>query len=552
MFFGPRKWLFDASKANNGDILTMKDVILGIDLGTTFSAMAVVDQFGKSTVLPNADGHPTTPSVVHFYDKGSCVVGEEAVKSVVADPANSIQFVKRLMGEDIRMEFYGEEYTPQAISGLILKKLKADAEEALGHGIEKAVITVPAYFNSAQRSATAEAGRLAGFEVLSMINEPTAAAIAHGLEKFGDERRVLVFDLGGGTFDVTIMDIGGITFKTIASDGNAELGGKDWDDRLVNHVAEAFASKHGSDPRDEPQPYQELYERCLAAKIALSSKPKAVIPVNFKGNREAITVTREEFEAMSSDLVRQCEDTANLLLDSQEMSWDDIDEVLLVGGSTKMPMIREMVERLASNASFPGVSPDEGVAVGANLAGVLRHQPKHPALRSVRQALKDRAKGAKAKAEPAANPPNPEPQGIPEVEIQDSCTHPLGVVALDSELNEMIVTLIEKSTPVPCECQGRFAYAYDGMTAVQVEVTEGQGESRDEVFVVGQIVLEDLPPRPRGTPIDVTYRYNVNQILEVDVVDVETQTTRSARLHLLGELLDLEAAEDQVSETQVR
>lgn len=536
----------------------MNDVILGIDLGTTFSAMAVVDQFGKSTVLPNADGYPTTPSVVHFYEQGSCVVGEEAVKSVVADPGNSIRFVKRLMGDDIKLDFYGDEYTPQAISALILKKLKADAEEALGHTIEKAVITVPAYFNSAQRSATAEAGRLAGFDVLSMINEPTAAAIAHGLEKFGDERRVLVFDLGGGTFDVTIMDIGGITFKTIASDGNAELGGKDWDDRLVNHVAEAFAAKHNEDPRDEPQPYQELYERCLAAKIALSSKPKAVIPVNYKGNREAITVTRDEFEAMTHDLVQQCEETANLLLASQNMSWEDVDEVLLVGGSTKMPMIRSMVEQLASKATFPGVSPDEGVAVGANLAGVLRHQPKHPALKSVRQALKDRAKGQTPKRpeKPQSTTPTREPptvpQGIPNVDIQDSCTHPLGVVALDADLNEIIVTLIDKSTPVPCECQGRFAYAYDGMTAVQVEVTEGQGAHRDEVFVVGQIVLEDLPPRPRGTPIDVVYRYNVNQILEVDVVDVETQNSRSARLHLLGELLDMEAAEDQVSETQVR
>ena len=528
----------------------MDKLILGIDLGTTYSTMAVLNQFGKSTIVPNADGHPTTPSVVHFYEPGACVVGEEAVKSVVADPPNSIRFVKRLMGEDITMEFHGEEYTPQAISALILKKLKADAEEALGQDIEDAVITVPAYFNSAQRAATAEAGRLAGLNVLSMINEPTAAAIAHGLEKFGDERRVLVFDLGGGTFDVTVMDIGGITFKTVASDGNAELGGKDWDDRLVNYVAEFFAEKHNVDPRDDPQPFQELYERCLAAKLALSTKPKAVIPVNYQGKREAITVTRETFESITADLVAQCEDTTNLLLESQDLSWDDIDEVLLVGGSTKMPMIRDMVERLAENAFFPGISPDESVAVGANLAGVLRHQPKHPALKSVRQALKDRASQKKKKT--SSPPEEPKQETIPSVEIQDACTHPLGVIALDSDLNEMIVTIIDKATPVPAERQGRFAYAYDGMTAVQVEVTEGAGSNRDEVFVVGQIVLDDLPPRPRGTPIDVIYRYNVNQILEVDVVDVETQTAQSARLHLLGELLDMEAAEDQVSETEVR
>ncbi len=526
----------------------MDKLILGIDLGTTYSTMAVLNQFGKSTIVANADGHPTTPSVVHFYEPGACVVGEEAVKSVVADPPNSIRFVKRLMGEDISMAFHGEEYTPQAISALILKKLKADAEEALGQEIEDAVITVPAYFNSAQRAATAEAGRLAGLNVLSMINEPTAAAIAHGLEKFGDERRVLVFDLGGGTFDVTVMDIGGITFKTVASDGNAELGGKDWDDRLVNHVAEAFVEKHGIDPRDDPQPFQELYERCLAAKLALSTKPKAVIPVNYQVNREAITVTRETFEAISADLVAQCKDTTNLLLESQGLSWNDIDEVLLVGGSTKMPMIREMVEGLAENAVFPGISPDESVAVGANLAGVLRHQPKHPALQSVRQALKDRASGKKKTPPPEL----PAKESIPSVEIQDACTHPLGVIALDGDLNEMIVTIIDKATPVPAERKGRFAYAYDGMTAVQVEVTEGAGTNRDEVFVVGQIILDDLPPRPRGTPIDVVYRYNMNQILEVDVVDVETKTAQSARLHLLGELLDMEAAEEQVSETEVR
>ncbi|MAY82116.1 MAG: hypothetical protein CL930_15220, partial [Deltaproteobacteria bacterium] len=526
----------------------MNDVILGIDLGTTFSAMAVVDQFGKATIVANGEGHPTTPSVVHFYEAGACIVGEEAIKSVVADPGNSIRFVKRLMGEDLSLNFYGEEFTPQAISALILKKLKEDAEEVLGHEISTAVITVPAYFNSAQRAATAEAGRLAGLNVLSMINEPTAAAIAHGLERFGDDRRMLVFDLGGGTFDVTIMDIAGITFTTVASDGNAELGGKDWDDRLVEYVAQQFMEKHGVDPRDDPQPYQELYERCLAAKIALSTKPKAVIPINYQGNREAITVTQTTFEAITRDLVKQCEDTANLLLESANLNWSEIDEVLLVGGSTKMPMIRRMVESLAGKADFPVVNPDESVAVGATLAGVLRHQPKHPALRKVRKALKRRATEQTDRQQVATDATNEieedvvdeatEP-GIPEVTINDVCTHPLGVVALDDNLNEMIVMLIDKATPVPCERKGRFAYAYDGMTAVQVEVTEGTGRNREEVFVVGQIVLEDLPPRPRGTPIDVIYRYNVNQILEVDVVDVETESVRSARLHLSWNRLQL-------------
>ena len=282
------------------------DIVLGIDLGTTFSSMAVVDRFGKASIVPNAEGHAATPSVLHFYDYDACVVGDEAVKMVVVDPSNVVRFIKRQMGEaDFTLEFFGRPYTPQELSALILRKLKDDAEEALGQEMRDAVITVPAYFNSAQRAATAEAGQIAGFNVLSIINEPTAAAISDGLDRLGGQRKLMVFDLGGGTFDVTLMEINGISFRTIASDGNAELGGKDWDDRLLNSVAEQFAERFGVDPRDEAQPYQELYERCLHAKISLSTKPRAVIPVNFRGQRMVVSVTREEFEQLPVDLDRQ-------------------------------------------------------------------------------------------------------------------------------------------------------------------------------------------------------------------------------------------------------
>src|SRR5690606_7119863 len=214
------------------------DIVLGIDLGTTFSAMAVVNAYGKPEIVPNAEGFPTTPSVVHFYDEDACVVGDEAVKMVVIDPENVVRFVKRHMGEeDFTLEFFGRTYTPQEISALILRKLKEDAEELLGREVRDAVITVPAYFHSAQRGATAEAGSIAGLNVLSIINEPTAAAIAYGLDRLGGHRRLLVLDLGGGTFDVTVMQIEGSKLTTLAADGNAELGGKDWDDRLLNHVA---------------------------------------------------------------------------------------------------------------------------------------------------------------------------------------------------------------------------------------------------------------------------------------------------------------------------
>ncbi len=553
------------------------DVVLGIDLGTTFSAMAVVDRFGKPLVVTNSEGRPITPSVVHFYDHDACVVGDEAVKMVVLDPANVVRFIKRSMGEpDFALEFFGRSYSPQELSAIILKKLKEDAEEALGIEIRDAVITVPAYFQSPQREATREAGTIAGLNVLSIINEPTAAAISYGIERLGGHRRILVFDLGGGTFDVTVMEIKGISFRTLSSDGNAELGGKDWDDRLVNHVAERFVERFGLDPRDETQPYQELYERCLSAKIALSTKPKAVVPVNFQGQRMVVTVTREEFDAMTADLVEQCAETTHIVLRDAGMTWADLDEVLLVGGSTRMPMIRDRLRRMAGRVEASGVNPEECVALGAALAGVLRHRPDHPALVPHRQALARRAKdtteGRASTEAPGADPtapslpgagvisqpgahaahkpaplaaPSPAAAedpvhmgyiGLPPVQVVDATSHPLGIVVLDRAHKERVVTLIPKATAVPCEKRGRFAYAYDNMTAVRVEVTEGAGSSRDEVKVIGEVILDDLPPRPKGTPIDVIYRYGLNQILEIDIVDVETKRVRRARMDLKGEL----------------
>lgn len=562
------------------------DIVLGIDLGTTFSAMAVVDRFGKPVIVTNAEGQPTTASVVHFYDREACVVGEEAVKMVVVDPANVVRFIKRSMGEpDFSLEFFSHSYTPQEMSAIILKKMRDDAEEALGQPVTDAVITVPAYFNSAQRGATAEAGSIAGLNVLSIINEPTAAAIAYGLERLGGNKRLLVFDLGGGTFDVTIMEIRGISFRTIASDGNAELGGKDWDDRLLNHVAEQFADRFGLDPRDDPQPYQELYERCLHAKISLSTKPKAVIPVNFRGHRMVVTVTRDEFERMTQDLVEQCADTCDLVLDKAGMKWADLDEVLLVGGSTRMPMIRDTLRRLAGRVEAAGVNPEECVALGAALAGVLRHRPDHPALVPHRQALARRARDLRrggslppppdteARPDPttpdarrgvvdAATAPPPTAGGreggmgylgLPPVKITDVTSHPLGIVVLDRSLNERVVTLIPEATALPCEKKGRFAYAYDNMTAVRVEVTEGTGTRREDVKVIGEVVLEDLPPRPKGTPIEVVYRYGLNQILEIDIVDLQTRRVRRARMDLKGALdpQDLDSARKNVARFQV-
>jgi molecular chaperone DnaK len=534
--------------------------VLGIDLGTTFSAMALVNDFGKPEILTNGEGFPTTPSVIHFYDEDACVVGDEAVKMVVVDPGNVVRFIKRHMGEeDFAMEFFGRTYTPQEISALILRKLKDDAEERLGRPVNDAVVTVPAYFNSAQRGATSEAGTIAGLNVLSIINEPTAAAIAYGLDRIGGERKLLVLDLGGGTFDVTVMDISGTKLTTIASDGNAELGGKDWDDRLLNYVADEFVREFSLDPRDDPAPYQELYERCLHAKISLSTKDRAVIPVNYRGKRLAVKVERAQFEAMTADLVQQTADTATLVLEKAGLTWPSIDDVLLVGGSTRMPMVRDVLFKMAGKPPVEGVNPDECVALGAALAGVFRHRPNHPALREKREQIVKRAREKKARdaekkapsrgavvgtaygghaaLEAAAQAENADdPPSMPSVIIEDATTHPLGIIVLDKNRQERVVELIPEGTRLPYEHRWRFGYAYDNMTAVRVEVTEGVGMQRDEVAVIGKVELTGLPPRPRGTPIEVIYRYSIDQILGVRVVDVESGLSRTVEIRFQGGL----------------
>ncbi len=534
------------------------DVVLGLDLGTTFSAMAYVDRFGKPQIIVSSDGDPTVPSVVYFYDDDAFVVGSEAIKLVVADPSNIARFIKRSMGEeDFSLEYFGRGYTPQELSAIILRKMMQDAEEVLGAPVRDAVVTVPAYFNAAQRAATAEAGAVAGLNVLSIINEPTAAAIAYGLDRLGTEHSFMVFDLGGGTFDVTVMRIEGDSLRTVATDGNAELGGKDWDDRLVSHVAEHFATRFGVDPRDDPQPYQELYERCLAVKIALTTQARAVVPVNYRGRRMAVPITADDFNEMCRDLVEQCADTCNLVLEKAGMTWEDLDDVVLVGGATRMPMIQNELTRLSGRRPNNELNPDECVAMGAALAGLYRHTPDHPALSDLRrvkltdeqptpaQAQKPgkaaRRHSGLVEASPVQRsdpppPPEPAPPLPSSLVFTDVATHPLGVCVLDANLREHIVELIPEGSPLPVEKRGRFAYAYDNMTAVRVEITEGKGTTRDEVMVIGGVVLDRLPPRPRGTPIDVIYRYNTDQILEVDIIDVETHKSRSATISIKGSL----------------
>src|SRR6266446_204835 len=318
---------------------------IGIDLGTTFCAVAHIDAYGKPQIIPNSENERITPSVI-LFDSENVVVGTVARNNAVAEPEKIVDFVKREIGkpkEQFHRKFDGKIYSAEELSALIVKKLKADAEKYLKEPVTDAVITVPAYFNDAERTATITAGQLAGFNVLQIINEPTAAAVAYGLDKLEEDQTVFVFDLGGGTFDVTIMRIEGQGIQMLATNGDHRLGGKDWDDVIVNHVAEEFDRAHGENPLLDLQSYQDLQSRALAAKIQLSSRPRTAIVHSHNGKSVKVELTREEFEQKTRHLVEKCKTICEMVLQEARMEWKDIDKVLLVGGMTRMPMVRDMV-----------------------------------------------------------------------------------------------------------------------------------------------------------------------------------------------------------------
>src|SRR5712672_2605765 len=314
--------------------------VVGIDLGTTFSAIAHIDAFGKPQIIPNSETERITSSVI-FFDDSNVIVGTVAKNNAVAEPEKIVDFVKREMGkpkEQFHREFNGKIYSAEELSALIIKKLKADAEKYLEQPVTDAVITVPAYFNDAERTATITAGQLAGLNVLQIINEPTAAAVAYGLDKLDEDQTVFVFDLGGGTFVVTIMRIEGQGIQMIATNGDHRLGGKDWDDIIVNYVAEEFDRAHGENPLLDLQSYQDLQSRALSAKIQLSSRMQTAVVHHHNGKSVKLEITRNEFERRSQHLVEKCKTICEMVMQEENMNWDDIEKILLVGGMSRMPM----------------------------------------------------------------------------------------------------------------------------------------------------------------------------------------------------------------------
>ncbi len=480
---------------------------VGIDLGTTFSAIAHIDDYGKPMIIPNAESERITPSVL-LFDGTTAVVGTYAKQNAVAEPEKIVDFLKREMGKSkaqFSREFAGRTYSAEELASLVIKKLKNDAEKYLDQEVTDAVITVPAYFNDAERTATIHAGQLSGLNVLQLINEPTAAALSYGLDKLDQNLTVFVFDLGGGTFDVTIMRIDNHHIKMLATNGDHRLGGKDWDDLVVNLVAEEFDRLHGENPLLDLQSYQDLQTRALAAKIQLSTRPKTILVHSHNGKSIKLELTREAFEYYSAQLVEKCKTICEIVMEEARMKWSDIDQILLVGGMTRVPMVRQMIEKITGKKPVDDVNPDEAVAVGAAIQAVLCMLGEE-----------DEKGGEKVLSATTRQQFSTREGAL--IQVTNITSHTLGVVLWDDvRLEEYVFPMIKKMSPVPAEKINSFGTASANMDKVIVRVVEGESTVPSECTPLGLCEI-DLPPGlPKGSPVEITYCYNPNQVLEVIV-----------------------------------
>jgi molecular chaperone DnaK len=479
---------------------------VGIDLGTTFSAIAHIDAYGKPQIIPNAESERITPSVI-LFDGMNAIVGTTAKQNAVAEPEKIVDFVKREVGKSkahFHREFNGKIYSAEELSALIIRKLKNDAEKYLGEPVTDAVITVPAYFNDAERTATLHAGQLAGLNVLQVINEPTAAALAYGLDKLQSDQTVFVFDLGGGTFDVTIMRIESHHIRMLASNGDHRLGGKDWDDVIVNWVADEFDKVHGENPLLDLQSYQDLYNRALTGKIQLSSRQRTTIVHSYNGKSVKLDLTREDYENRCRHLIEKCKAICEIVMQEAGLEWSKIDRVLLTGGMSRMPSVREMIKNLTNVPIAEDVSPDEAVAIGAAIQGIL-------SLLSEEDKLGARVLPVEVREQFSSDDGSL-------IKVTNITTHTLGVVLWDdSKVEEYVFPMIRKMTPMPVETKNSFGTAKANMKNAIVRVVEGESTVPNECTPLGICDIELPPFLPKGSPVELTYSYNENQVLEVVV-----------------------------------
>ena len=462
--------------------------IIGIDLGTTNSCVAVMEG-GEPVVISNSEGARTTPSVVSFQANGERLVGQIAKRQAITNPDRTVISIKRHMGTNYKVNIDGKDHSPQEISAMILQKIKADAEAYLGESVTQAVITVPAYFNDSQRQATKDAGRIAGLEVLRIINEPTAAALAYGLDKMDSNEKIFVYDLGGGTFDVSILELGDGVFEVLATNGDTKLGGDDFDERIMNYIADTFKTENGIDLRNDKMALQRLKETAEKAKIELSSSMQTNINLPFitadaTGPKHIdMNLTRAKFNEITHDLVQRTIEPMKKALADANLSLSDVHKVILVGGSTRIPAVVEAVKNFTGKEPSKGINPDECVAIGAAIqAGVLTGEVK-------------------------------------DVLLLDVTPLTLGIETLGG----VATPLIERNTTIPTKKSQTFSTAADGQTSVEIHVVQGERQMAADNKTLGRFTLSGIAPAPRGIPqIEVTFDIDANGLVKVSAVDKAT------------------------------